>query len=303
MPGEAPQTLSPSAATGTGIVYLNGAFLPRSEAKIDPEDRGFQFGDGVYEVLQVKGGLPLFAQEHFTRLERSAGAIEIPVPVDRTEFDHIVRELIRVNTLEDGIVYLQLTRGVAPRTHNFPDAVSPTLYLSVKAQPDPDFAQGVAVVVVPDERWHRVDLKTVNLLANVLAAETAKRRGAFEAILVRPDGTVTECSHSNVWIVRDGVCLTHPADHDILPGVTRKAVLRALASHNIPFEEAAFSERDLRRADEVFLTSTTAGVAPVVQLDGAPVGDGKPGPVTVRARAAYADEVAAEVERARAIYA
>ena len=284
-------------------VYLNGRLVPRAEARIDPDDRGFLFGDGVYEVLQVKGGLPLFAEEHFARLERSAGAIEIPVPVDRPAFDHILRELIRTNGLEDGIVYLQLTRGVAPRTHNFPDTVTPTLYLSVKAQPDPDFAQGVAVVALPDERWHRVDLKTVNLLANVLAAETAKRRGAFEAILIRPDGTVTECSHSNVWIVRDGVCLTHPADRDILPGVTRKAVLRALASHDIPFEEAAFSEGDLRHADEVFLTSTTAGVAPVVQLDGAPVGGGAPGPVTARVRAAYADEVAAEIERARAVYA
>lgn len=290
----------PTASSQT--VYLNGTLLPRSEAKIDPEDRGFQFGDGVYEVLQVKEGLPLFATEHFERLERSAGDIEIAVPVTRDAFDRLIRDLIEANRLVEGLVYLQLTRGVAPRTHNFPESSTPTLYVSVKPQPDPDFAEGVAAWVLPDERWSRVDLKTINLLANVMASEAAHRKGAFEAILVRPDGTVTECSHSNVWIVKDGVCLTHPADRNILHGVTRKAALRAFAAHDVPYRETVFSETDLRSADEVFLTSTTAGVAPIVQMDGAPVANGRPGPVSRRARAAYADEVAQEVGRARLRY-
>lgn len=291
MPSESVQT-----------VYLNGQLMPRSEARIDPEDRGFQFGDGVYEVLQVKEGLPLFATEHFERLERSAGDIEIAVPVTRDAFDRLVRDLIQANRLVEGIVYLQLTRGVAPRTHNFPESATPTLYVSVKSQPDPDFADGVSVCVLPDERWSRVDLKTVNLLANVMASQAAHRKGAFEAILVRPDGTVTECSHSNVWIVKDGVCLTHPADRNILHGVTRKAALRAFAAHDVPFRETTFTVQDLRLADEVFLTSTTAGVAPIVEMDGKPVANGRPGPVSLRARAAYADEVAHEVERARRRY-
>lgn len=303
MPGEASQSVADDkTAAHTATVYLNGALMRRSEAKIDPEDRGFQFGDGVYEVLQVKQGLPLFAKEHFERLQRSAGEIEIALPVTREAFDRVIRDLIAANRLIEGIVYVQLTRGVAPRTHNFPETSVPTLYMSVKAQPDPDFGAGVAVVVLPDERWHRVDLKTVNLLANVMAAEVAHRKGAFEAILVRQDGTVTECSHSNAWIVKDGVCLTHPVDRNILRGVTRTAALRALAAHHLPYREETFSETDLREADEVFLTSTTAGVAPIVQMDGKPVGDGKPGPVTLRARSAYADEVAAEVERAVKTY-
>ncbi len=300
MPGERPESLAEERPVATATVYLNGVFLPRSEAKIDPEDRGFQFGDGVYEVLLVKDGLPLFAKEHFERLERSAGDIEIPLPVTREAFDQLVKDLIRTNHLVEGLVYLQLTRGVAPRAHTFPEHVTPTLYVSVKAQPDPDFADGVACIVFPDERWHRLDLKTVNLLPNVLASEAAHRKGAFEAILVRPDGTVTECSHSNVWIVKQGICLTHPADRNILHGVTRKTALQALASHGIPHREEAFSEHDLRLADEVFLTSTTAGVAPIVELDGRPVGDGRPGPVTQRARAAYRDEVGQELARARA---
>jgi D-alanine transaminase len=282
-------------------VYLNGRLVPRAEARIDPDDRGFLFGDGVYEVLRVRAGLPLFVDRHFARLCRSAGECEIAQPFDRNTFEAMARELIARNAVEDGIVYLQVTRGVAPRSHVFPPGgTPPTVYAFAKAlADDPAAADGVGVIVLPDERWGRVDMKTVNLLPNVLAAERAARAGAHEAILVR-DGVVTEGSHSNAWVVLDGVAVTHPTGPHILPGVTRDNVLRAGRAAGVPVAERPVRVEELARAQELFMTGTTTGVLPVVRVDGNPVCDGRPGPVTRALAAAYGRLVDEELARARA---
>ena len=283
-------------------VYLNGRLVPRSEARIDPDDRGFLFGDGIYEVLRVREGLPLFVDQHFARLGRSLAGCELPEPFDRTGFERMARDLIARNGTRDGIVYLEVTRGVAPRGHAFPPAgTPPTVYAFAREVPaDPALHRdGVPVIVLPDERWARVDMKTVNLLPNVLAADRAARVGAYEAILVR-DGVVTESSHSNAWIVRDGVALTHPTGPSILPGITRDTVLRSARRDGLPVEERTFREEDLRSADEVFLTGTTTGVLPVVRVDGRPVGDGRPGPVAKALGESYGRTVDEEIRRQRA---
>ncbi len=283
-------------------VYLNGRVLPKSQVRIDPDDRGFLFGDGIYEVLRVRDGLPLFVDQHFARLGRSTGGCELAQPFDRPGFERMARDLIAANAVQNGLVYLQVTRGVASRNHAFPGAgTPPTVYAFAKeVNVDPALHRdGVSVIVQPDERWARVDMKTVNLLPNVLAAERAARAGAYEAILVR-DGIVTEASHSNAWIVLRGVALTHPTGTHILAGVTRDTVLRSARRDGIACEERTFTEADMRAADEVFLTGTTTAVLPVVRVDGQPVGDGRPGPVARALGESYDRTVDEEVGRARA---
>lgn len=283
-------------------VYLNGRVLPKGQARIDPDDRGFLFGDGIYEVLRVSDGLPLFVDEHFARLGRSTAGCDLTQPFDRAGFERMARDLIAANAIRNGLVYLQVTRGVAARNHAFPvEGTPPTVYAFAKeVSVDPALQRdGVTVVVLPDERWARVDMKTVNLLPNVLAAERAARAGAYEAILVR-DGIVTEASHSNAWIVRGGVAWTHPTGTHILPGITRDTVLRSARRDGIACEERTFTEADLRSADEVFLTGTTTAVLPVVRVDGQRVGDGRPGPVARALGEAYGRTVDEEVGRARA---
>jgi D-alanine transaminase len=288
-----------------GIVYLNGRFVPRGEARIDPEDRGFLFGDGVYEVLRVRASQPLFVDRHHARLTRSAAQCEIAQPFDRAGLEALARELVARNGISDGIVYLQVTRGVASRAHVFPPpGTAPTVYAFARATAeDPElWARGVSAILLPDERWGRVDMKTVNLLPNVLAAEKARRAGAYEAILVR-EGVVTEGSHCNAWIVRQGVALTHPTGPRILAGVTRDTVLRAAARVGVTVEERPFTAEELLGADEVFLTGTTTGVLGVVRVDGTTVGDGRPGPVTRALDGGYRTLVEEEVARARAAVA
>ena len=284
------------------MVYLNGQVLAKREARIDPDDRGFLFGDGIYEVLPVVDGLPLFVDEHFARMERSAAGIELSQPLTVGAFLDMARELIARNGIGTGLVYLQITRGAAARNHAFPaGGTAPTVYAFAKEVSDNPALQreGVAVVVVEDERWARVDLKTINLLPNAIAAERAAHAGAHEALLVR-DGVVTEGSHSNAWIVQAGVALTHPAGRRILSGVTRDAVLRAAREDGIAVAERAFRQEELDGADEVFLTGTTTGVLPVVRVDGRVVGDGRPGPVTRRLAESYGRVLKDQVARARA---
>lgn len=285
------------------VVYLNGHLVPRSEARIDPDDRGFLFGDGIYEVLRVREGMPTFVDQHFARLTRSAAECELAQPFDRAGFEAMARTLIDANAIAEGIVYLQVTRGVGPRAHAFPDpATSPTVYAFAKtASANPAHQEsGVGVIALPDERWGRVDMKTVNLLPNVLANERAHRAGAYEALLVR-DGIVTEGSHSNAWMVRDGVAYTHPTGARILAGVTRDTTLRGAALVGVTVVERAMSLADFRRADELFMTGTTTGVLPVTRIDGAPVGDARPGPVTRRLSEGYHRIVAEEMARIRPV--
>jgi D-alanine transaminase len=280
------------------IVYVNSNFVPRAEARISVEDRGFVFGDGVYEVLRVINGRPFAARFHDDRLKRSLEGVRISLPAGHSpeSLTEIARQLLRENGLLEGeaTMYMQITRGVATRAHNFPTPdVSPTIYISVaRFTPYSDLAQnGAPVITHPDLRWGRCDLKTLNLLPNVLASQTAKERGAFEAMLIR-DGVVTEGTKTNFFGVVDGSLRTHPSDTHILPGITR-SVLRDLARQvNIDLDETPILSDEIPRLSELFLTGTTTDVMPVVRLDDKPVGKGKPGELTKRLQKVLAESLA-----------
>jgi D-alanine transaminase len=280
------------------IVYVNGNFVPRAEARVSVEDRGFVFGDGVYEVLRVINGKPFAARFHNDRLRRSLDGLRISLPgADSPErFVEIAKQLLRENGLLDGqaTLYIQITRGAATRAHNFPPGdVLPTIYISAaRFTPYSEFAQsGAPAISHPDLRWGRCDLKTLNLLPNVLASQTAKERGAFEAMLIR-DGVVTEGTKTNFFGVVDGSLRTHPTDSHILPGITR-SVLRDLAREvNIELDETPIRVDEIPRLSELFLTGTTTDVMPVVSLDDKPVGKGKPGELTRKLQRVLADSLA-----------
>jgi D-alanine transaminase len=281
------------------IVYVNGKFMPRSEARVSVEDRGFVFGDGVYEVLRAISGRLFAAKFHNDRLRRSLEGIRIElVAGDSPErFAEIGQQLLRDNDLLAGeaTVYMQVTRGATTRAHAFPPSdVPPTIYISVaRFTPYSDLAKtGAPVISHPDLRWGRCDLKTLNLLPNVLASQTAKERGAFEAMLIR-DGVVTEGAKTNFFGVVDGALRTHPCDAHILPGITR-SVLRDLASSlDIDLDETPIKTAEIPRLTELFLTGTTTDVMPVVKLDDKPVGKGKPGELTRRLQRVLAESLAA----------
>lgn len=275
------------------IAYVDGAYLPLSEAGVPVEDRGLQFADAVYEVWALRDGRLLDHAGHLERLGRSLRALRIAWPVPARSLDLIVRELVRRNRVRDGLVYLQITRGTAPRDHPFPAAgTRPTLILTLRrkdpAAGDRRAAAGVKVISVPDIRWGRVDIKTTGLLANVLARQSALEAGADDAWLVDPSGLVTEGTAQNAWIVDDsGVLRTRPLGHDILGGITRATVAAIAAELQLRVVEAPFTLGDARSAREAFITSATSYVTPVTHIDGLPVGDGRPGPVARRLRAAY----------------
>jgi len=271
-------------------VWNGERLLDRTEASVDVEDRGHTFGDGIYEVFRVYGGKLFEPELHWARFERSAKEIRIELPLTIEELQRGVDALVRADELEEGIVYLQLTRGAAPRAHPFPAGAKPALTAFTKpmARPAEALETGAAVVTRPDIRWLRCDIKSLNLLPNVLAKQEASEAGASEAVLHR-DGVVTEGSSSNIAIVKDGVVRTHPANHLILHGVTRALALRLAHELGLPLAEEAFTLDELRGADEAFLLGTTVEVMPVVRIDGDPVGDGRPGPVTRKLQAAFAN--------------
>ena len=279
------------SATG-GIVYLNGEWIPRAEARVSVDDRGFLFGDGVYEVTRAIGGVLLEAEAHLERLRSGLAGLEFAedaICVDALRA--VSAELLEANGLTAGhaTVYLQVTRGSAPRTHHFPAAgTPPTVYLSAsRFIPHAELHErGAAAITHPDLRWARCDLKTVNLLPNVLAKQHAVAAGANEAILVR-HGAVTEGSHSNVFGVLNGELRTYPRCRQILPGITRDVVLRLAAGLGVPVSETPVRVDELPRLEELFITGTTTDVMPIVRLDGHPVGDGAPGPITRRLQEAY----------------
>jgi len=270
-------------------VWNGNMLIERTKAVVDIEDRGHIFGDGIYEVFRVYGGRLFEPELHWARFVRSAQAIRLELLWEPAELEEGVRELIRADGLEEGIVYLQLTRGAAPRSHTFPGpGTPPALTAFTKPMPRPLAAleAGVAVVSRPDIRWLRCDIKSLNLLPNVLARQEAAERGAAEAVLHR-DGVVTECSASNIAIVVNGVIRTHPANNLILHGVTRAVALRLAAELGIPFEERAFTLEELYAADEAFLLGTTVEITPVVGVDGRTIGGGRPGPVTRRLQESF----------------
>lgn len=263
--------------------YVNGSWVRPEHAVVPVEDRGFQLGDGLYEVIRIYSGQPFALGRHLMRLERCAAAIELPLPVGMTELEALVWEAARRRGVAEGQVYVQVTRGVAPRVHHFP--AEATASLIVYAQPGrvPDaalYSQGASAIVVPDERWLRCDIKSTNLLPNVLAKEKARRAGVLEALLEREGKGITEGSSSNVFIVKHGRIITAPAGPYVLPGVTRDLVLQLALGAGVSVEERFFSREELLAADEAFLTSTMMEVMPLVRVDGCTIGGGEPGTLT-----------------------
>jgi len=284
----------PDRAPSGRIAYVNGRYLPHALAGVHVEDRGLQLGDSIYEVCRVEAGRLLDETAHLDRLERSLAALELPMPVARAALALIMRELIRRNRLRDGIVYLQVTRGAFRRDHPVPDAVlKPTLILTARTG-DPAaaaarLANGVKIITRPDERWARRDIKTTQLLPAVLAKTAARRAGAAEAWLVDDDGFVTEGGSTNGWIVDDaGVLITRPLSRNILPGVTRAVVLAAARDAGLAVQERKFTVAEAVAAQEAFLTSASGAAVPVVAIDGQPIGNGRPGPLTLKLQDLYA---------------
>jgi D-alanine transaminase len=276
------------------IAYVNGCFSPIGEAVVSVEDRGFQYADGVYEVLATYGGEPHGMEEHLLRLERSLGELRIECDIREYGLEGIIREAIARAGFKESLIYVQITRGVAPRRHEFPLAssgVSPTVVLTVKELARPQaswYETGVKVVTSPDLRWKRCDIKTVALLPNVLAKQQAAEAGAFEALLVDETGRVTEGSSTSSFRVLDGEIWTTPLGGHILRSITRDALLRVARDLGIAVREEFSLLEDYLQADEVFLAGTTAESIPVVQIDDTAIGSsGAPGPVTMRLRAAF----------------
>jgi D-alanine transaminase len=274
------------------IAYVNGEFLPLEEARVSILDRGFLFADGIYEVSAVLAGRLVDNEAHLARLARSVGEIALPLPETLERIEEIQKELIARNVLVEGVVYLQVTRGAADRDFAFPKDVKPSLimFTQVKSIVDSPAAQnGIAVKTLPDIRWARRDIKSVALLAQVLAKQAAAEAGCQEAWMVE-DGLVTEGGSSTVFIVTpDDVIVTRPNSNAILPGFTRKALLALAAERQIRIEERAFSVEEALNAKEAFITSASSFLQPVVMIDGTPVGGGKPGPLVKRLREIYID--------------
>jgi D-alanine transaminase len=254
------------------------------------EDRGYQFSDGVYEVCEVSGGQLVDEPMHMRRLQRSLGELKIAMPMSLAALRVVLRETVRRNRVRDGIVYLQVNRGVARRDHAFPPAgTSPSVVVTARsmstAAAGKTAAEGIAVVTVPENRWERVDIKSVSLLPNVLAKQAAKEQGAKEAWFVGKDGYVTEGSSSNAWIIsRDGKVITRPAEHGILRGVTRSVLLNVLKAQGLELDERPFTVEEAYAAREAFVTSASQSIMPVVRIDGRPVGNGAPGLVAAALR-------------------
>jgi D-alanine transaminase len=271
------------------IAYVNGRYLPRERAAVSIEDRGFQFADGVYEVCEVRAGRIIDERRHMARLDRSLTELRIARPMSPAALAVVMRETIARNRVRDGIVYVEITRGVARRDFPFPPGIRPTLIVTARSN-DPArieamAAEGVSVVTVPDIRWGRVDIKTVALLPNVLAKQAAREQGAREAWLVDAQGRITEGASSNAWIVaRDGKVVTHPLGQDILPGITRAVVLDVIKAQGLAFEERAFTLEEAYAAREAFMTSASQIVIPIIAINGRPVGNGAPGLIAAALR-------------------
>lgn len=282
------------------IAFVNGRYLPMREARVPIEDRGYQFADGIYEVCEVRGGRLIDERPHMARLQRSLSELRINQPVSMAAIAIIVREVVRRNRILDGVAYLQITRGVAPRGHAFPENPVPPSLVVTARRIDRDAAErraakGLAVISVPENRWARVDIKSISLLPNVLAKQAAVEKSADEAWFVDADGMVSEGSSSNAWILSgDNVLITAPADHRILGGVTRANVLLIAAELGIIVEERRFSLSQALDAREAFITAATALVTPVVKIDGHLIGEGRPGPLAKALRRAYRERTGRE---------
>ncbi len=282
--------------------YVNGRYVRHASAQAHIEDRGMQFSDGVYEVIAVVGGNLIDAELHYGRLARSLGELDIAAPMDRRPLAAFLREVVRRNRVEEGIVYLQINRGVAPRNHVYADGLRPSMVVTARrGRPASNAAltEGVRVITVPDLRWRRRDIKSVSLLPNILAKQAAAEMGAFEAWQIDDEGYVTEGSQSNAWMVdSDGTILTRPASNEILSGITRARLLNLARGAGLAVVERAFTPDQAVRGREAFLTGTSSFVVPVVQIDDSMVANGRPGAVTEQLRALYLDFATREAGRA-----
>lgn len=285
------------------LAYVNGRYVPHDRAMVHIEDRGYQFADGVYEVVPVVDGVLIDEAPHLDRLGYSLGELKIAWPVRRPVLGLILRELMARNGLSRGIIYFQVSRGVAPRDHKFPARAKSSLVITTKRMNPPAatlLENGVAVSTQPDIRWERCDIKSLSLLPNILAKQAAYEAGAFEAWLVDSDGAVTEGSSTNAWIVtHSGEIVTHPKGGGILGGITRQSLLQLAEAQGLSLVERSFTLDEARGAAEAFLTSSSAFVLPVTRIDGQPVGDGRPGAVTRRLREIYVANVEAQIRAAR----
>ena len=278
------------------IAYVNGRYIAHRDARVHIEDRGYQFADGCYEVVAMRNGVFIDAGLHLQRLRRSLAALSIAFSMNDAALMVVMNEVARRNLVREGFVYLQITRGVATRDFAFPGKARPSLVMTARSKllVDPKLmASGIKVITIPDQRWARPDIKSVSLLPNALGKEAAKKAGAYEAWQVDRDGNVTEGTSSNAWIVtKAGEVVTRQADQGILNGVTRLGLLRVIAASGFRLSERPFSVAEAKGAAEALLTSSTNFVVPVVRIDDAPVGDGKPGPLAKKLAASYADYAA-----------
>ncbi|MFN4040350.1 MAG: D-amino-acid transaminase [Brevundimonas sp.] len=278
------------------VAYVNGTYQPHGQATVHVEDRGFQFADGVYEVWSVFDGRLADFDGHLTRLHRSLDELRIPIPMTRQAMERVLKETVRRNRVNEGLVYLQVTRGTARRDHPFPaEGTPPSVVVTARSMPlskgNASAEKGVAVVTHPDIRWGRCDIKTVGLLPNVLAKQAAKEMGAAEAWMVDEMGLVTEGSSTNAWIVdENGKLRTRDTQSNILRGITRAAVMKLIEAEGLELDERAFSVEEVKRAREAFYTSATGFIMPAVSIDGARIGDGKPGPIATKLRTLYLDQ-------------
>lgn len=277
------------------IAYVNGRYLPHVDAAVHIEDRGFQFADGVYEVCEVRHGLIVDLTRHLDRLDRSLRELAINQPMSRAALTAVIREVVRRNRFRNGLFYLQVTRGVARRDHVYPKADTPVSLVITAKPTDPAIiaaknAKGLKAITQPDNRWDRVDIKTVGLLPNAMARQAAKEAGAQEAIYIDEDGMVTEGAATNVWIVdKDGKLVTRPADHGILRGITRTGLQDVAAKLGIEIVERRFSREEMLAAREVFITAATSICFPIVEIDGQTIANGHPGAMSERIRMAFFD--------------
>lgn len=274
------------------FAYVNGQFTPHAFATTHIEDRGYQFADGVYEVIAVIAGRLIDAVPHLQRLQYSVDELRINYQVNKVTLLQQIRELLRRNRLQEGMVYIQVTRGVAPRNHAFPAAVAPTLVMTCRYFDQHQFmkdkAKGVKAITLVDQRWRRPNIKSISLLANILGKQQAIDNGAYEAILLDDQGYVTESCATNVWIVnREGQLQTHPPSQKILNGITRQRLIELAAADNIVVKETPFTKAELLAASEIILSSSVAGIVAITAVDGHLINDGHPGPMTARLRDLY----------------
>lgn len=282
------------------IAYVNGYYVSHLDAAVHVEDRGYQFADGIYEVCEIRDSNLIDVKGHLDRLERSANELDMTMALGRRQLEFVMSEVCARNKVRDGLIYLQMTRGVAPRNHIFPDKDTPSsIVLTARSTPqaasEAKAAHGVSVITVPDNRWERVDIKTTSLLPNVIAKQKAKDAGAFEAWFVDDDGQITEGASTNVWIVtHDNVLVTRDASKGILKGITREGVLMTAERLQLKVEERRFSVAEAQNAKEAFITAATTVVVPVVKIDGKTVGEGTPGEISQKVRTYFHKYTAAQ---------